>query len=253
MRVSDHWICPTRDPEEFRAPHIKLFPGEVVLASTIEYVRIPRDVACDLKLKSTLGRLWINHSLAGWCDPGFEGNITLELQNLGPEPFVLEAGRRIAQLIFIAMESEPEVAYGEPGSRQPLPGAEGDDEGAGVGRPRSAPELEGRDEARDVLDQDGRPAAVGGVGDVEAGAVVVHLRALGEGDRRAGGVRDVGVAALERGDDEQVVERGRRRDEGAGRAGVVGEVEVATRPNRRGRSTASEKRTPPSSISTSAG
>src|SRR3954462_7738975 len=50
VRVSDHWICPTRDPEEFRAPGIKLFPGEVVLASTLEYVRIPRDVACDLKL-----------------------------------------------------------------------------------------------------------------------------------------------------------------------------------------------------------
>ncbi len=116
VRVSDHWICPTRDPEEFTAPHVKLFPGEVVLASTIEYVKIPRDVACDLKLKSTLGRLWINHSLAGWCDPGFEGQITLELQNLGPIPFVLEAGRRIAQLIFIRMESPPEIAYGEPGS-----------------------------------------------------------------------------------------------------------------------------------------
>jgi deoxycytidine triphosphate deaminase len=114
LRVSDHWICPTRDPEEFVSAHVKLFPGEVVLASTLEYVRIPRSVACDLKLKSTLGRLWINHSLAGWCDPGFEGQITLELQNLGPAPFVLEAGRRIAQLIFIAMESEPEVAYGEP-------------------------------------------------------------------------------------------------------------------------------------------
>lgn len=114
VRVSDHWICPTRDPAEFRADSIKLFPGEVVLASTLEYVRIPRDVACDLKLKSTLGRLWINHSLAGWCDPGFQGNITLELQNLGPVPFVLEAGRRIAQLIFISMESEPEVAYGDP-------------------------------------------------------------------------------------------------------------------------------------------
>ena len=48
VRLSDHWICPTRDPEEFRAPHIKLFPGEVVLASTLEYVRIPRTVACDL-------------------------------------------------------------------------------------------------------------------------------------------------------------------------------------------------------------
>ena len=125
VRVSDHWICPTRDPAEFAAASIKLFPGEVVLASTREYVRIPRDVACDLKLKSTLGRLWINHSLAGWCDPGFEGNITLELQNLGPEPFVLEAGRRIAQLIFHAMESEPEIAYGDPGASSHYQGQTG--------------------------------------------------------------------------------------------------------------------------------
>ena len=125
VRVGDHWICPTRDPEELHAPQMKLFTGEVVLASTMEYVRIPRDVACDLKLKSTLGRLWINHSLAGWCDPGFEGEITLELQNLGPQPFILEAGRRIAQLIFIAMESEPEIAYGEPGSSSHYQGQRG--------------------------------------------------------------------------------------------------------------------------------
>ena len=125
VRVSDHWICPTRDPAEFRAESIKLFPGEVVLACTLEYVKIPRNVACDLKLKSTLGRVWINHSMAGWCDPGFEGNITLELQNLGPEPFVLDAGRRIAQLIFIAMESEPETAYGDPGSSSHYQGQRG--------------------------------------------------------------------------------------------------------------------------------
>jgi dCTP deaminase len=125
VRVSDDWICPTRDPESFTAPQVKLFPGEVVLACTVEHVRIPRTVACDLKLKSTLGRLWINHSLAGWCDPGFEGNITLELQNLGPEPFVLNAGRRIAQLIFIRMEEEPEVAYGEPGSGSHYQGQRG--------------------------------------------------------------------------------------------------------------------------------
>jgi dCTP deaminase len=125
VRVADHWICPTRDPEEFHAPEIRLFPGEVVLATTIEAVTIPRDVACDLKLKSTLGRLWINHSMAGWCDPGFQGTITLELQNLGPQPFVLEAGRRIAQLILIAMESEPEIAYGEPGSGSHYQGQHG--------------------------------------------------------------------------------------------------------------------------------
>ena len=67
----------------------------------------------------------MNHSLAGWCDPGFEGQITLELQNLGPVPFVLDAGRRIAQLIFIAMESEPDVAYGEPGSSSHYQGQTG--------------------------------------------------------------------------------------------------------------------------------
>jgi dCTP deaminase len=133
VRVSHHWLCPTRDPEELTAPQIKLFPGEVVLASTLEYVRIPRDVACDLKLKSTLGRLWINHSLAGWCDPGFQGNITLELQNLGPVPFVLEAGRRIAQLIFVAMESPPTVAYGEPGSSSHYQGQRGTTPARGEG------------------------------------------------------------------------------------------------------------------------
>ncbi len=125
VRVGNDWLCPTRDPDHFSAPKVRLFPGEVVLATTLEYVRIPRDVACDLKLKSTLGRLWINHSLAGWCDPGFEGNITLELQNLGPVPFDLEAGRRIAQLIFIAMESEPDVAYGDPGSSSHYQGQRG--------------------------------------------------------------------------------------------------------------------------------
>lgn len=125
VRLSDHWICPTRDPEDITADSIKLFPGEVVLASTLEYVKIPRDVACDLKLKSTFGRLWINHSLAGWCDPGFEGNITLELQNLGPTPFVLKAHTRVAQLIFMGMAEEPEVAYGEPGSGSHYQGQRG--------------------------------------------------------------------------------------------------------------------------------
>ena len=129
VRVSEHWICPTRDPEEFRAPHIKLFPGEVVLASTMEYVRIPRDVACDLKLKSTLGRLWINHSLAGWCDPGFEGEITLELQNLGPAAVRPGSG----QANCAAHLHRHGVGAGgrlrRAGLLQPLPGPEGDDSG----------------------------------------------------------------------------------------------------------------------------
>lgn len=115
VTVGDHWICPTRDPEEIVCDSITLFPGEVILATTQEYVKMPRDVVADLKLKSSLGRLWLNHSLSGWIDCNFQGQITLELQNLGPYPRVLHKGMRVAQLIFMGMSAPPTVAYGEAG------------------------------------------------------------------------------------------------------------------------------------------
>ena len=108
-----HWICPTREPEEFEAEQLVLFPGEVVLATTKETIKMPRDVVGDLKLKSSLGRLFLNHSLSGWIDCNFSGQVTLELQNLGPYPRLLKSGMRVAQIVFFQMESPPEVAYGE--------------------------------------------------------------------------------------------------------------------------------------------
>jgi dCTP deaminase len=115
VTLGNDWICPTRDPEEITSDNITLFPGEVILATTREYLKMPRDVVSDLKLKSTLGRLWLNHSLSGWIDCNFQGQVTLELQNLGPYPRKLTAGMRIAQLVFMTMESAPDVAYGEKG------------------------------------------------------------------------------------------------------------------------------------------
>lgn len=115
VTLGNHWICPTRQPEEIQADQITLFPGEVLLATTREFLKMPRDVVCDLKLKSSLGRLWLNHSLSGWIDCNFQGQVTLELQNLGPHPRVLTAGMRCAQLVFMGMESAPDVAYGERG------------------------------------------------------------------------------------------------------------------------------------------
>ena len=115
VTLGDHWICPTREPESFNADKITLFPGEVILATTQEYVCLPRDVVADLRLKSTIGRLWINHSLSAWINCNYNGKITLELQNLGPHPRVLEKGLRVAQLVFMQMESPPTIAYGEAG------------------------------------------------------------------------------------------------------------------------------------------
>lgn len=116
ITLGDHWICPTREPEEFTATELILFPGEVALATTNEVIKMPRDVVGDLKLKSSLGRLWLNHSLSGWIDCNFQGQVTLELQNLGPYPRRLAKGMRVAQIVFYQMEEPPERAYGEAGS-----------------------------------------------------------------------------------------------------------------------------------------
>lgn len=116
ITLGNQWICPTREPEEFTAEVLTLFPGEVVLGTSKESVKMPRDVVGDLKLKSSLGRLWLNHSMSGWIDCNFNGQITLELQNLGPHPRQLHQGIRVAQIVFFQMESPPEVAYGEGGT-----------------------------------------------------------------------------------------------------------------------------------------
>lgn len=113
LTLGNHWICPTREPEEFTAEEIILFPSEVVLATTREVIKMPREVVGDLKLKSSLGRLWLNHSLSGWIDCNFQGQVTLELQNLGPYPRRLVEGMRVAQIVFFKMEEPPEFAYGE--------------------------------------------------------------------------------------------------------------------------------------------
>src|SRR5919202_4266714 len=67
-----------------------LHPGEFVLGSTLEVVRIPDDLAARLEGKSSLGRLGLlTHSTAGFVDPGFSGHITLELSNVANLPITL--------------------------------------------------------------------------------------------------------------------------------------------------------------------
>ncbi len=78
-----------------------LHPGEFVLASTLEYFVLPSTLAARLEGRSTWGRLGLQvHSTAGFVDPGFEGILTFELQNMGKGPLTLFPGVRIAQICF---------------------------------------------------------------------------------------------------------------------------------------------------------
>ncbi|MET8571802.1 dCTP deaminase [Streptomyces sp. NPDC004783] len=90
-----------------------LHPGEFVLASTYERVRLPRHLAARLEGKSSLGRLGlITHSTAGFIDPGFEGHVTLELANVATLPIKLWPGMKIGQLCVFQLASPAEHPYG---------------------------------------------------------------------------------------------------------------------------------------------
>lgn len=75
--------------------------GEFMLCSTEERVRLANCIKAEVEGRSSLGRLGlIVHATAGFVDPGFEGNITLELYNLNPNPLRLYPGMRVCQLVF---------------------------------------------------------------------------------------------------------------------------------------------------------
>jgi dCTP deaminase len=90
-----------------------LHPGEFVLASTLEVVTLPDDLAGRLEGKSSLGRLGLlTHSTAGFIDPGFSGHVTLELSNVANLPITLWPGMKVGQLCIFRLSSPAEHPYG---------------------------------------------------------------------------------------------------------------------------------------------
>jgi dCTP deaminase len=83
-----------------------LHPGDFTLASTLEYIVVPNYLSGRLEGRSTWGRAGLQiHSTAGFVDPGFQGRLTFELNNLGKLPLPLYPGIRIGQLSFHKMTS----------------------------------------------------------------------------------------------------------------------------------------------------
>jgi len=78
-----------------------LQPGECILGATVEYIRLSRGIVAAIEGKSSLARLFLEvHKTGGWIDAGFEGTITLEIQNNLPRPFTIIPGMPIAQVVF---------------------------------------------------------------------------------------------------------------------------------------------------------
>jgi len=93
-----------------------LHPGEFVLGSTLERVRLPDDLVARLEGKSSLGRLGLLiHSTAGFIDPGWDGHVTLELSNVANLPITIYPEMKIGQLSFVQLSEAAERPYGSEG------------------------------------------------------------------------------------------------------------------------------------------
>jgi len=90
-----------------------LHPGEFVLGQTLEWTELPDKLVARLEGRSSLGRLGLLiHSTAGYVDPGWKGNLTLELSNVANLPIALYYGMSIGQISFFRMTSSVERPYG---------------------------------------------------------------------------------------------------------------------------------------------
>jgi deoxycytidine triphosphate deaminase len=87
--------------------------GPFVLGHVEEEIEIPPYMTAEVKGRSSVGRLGVIPHTAGWGDPGFEGQLTLEFVNLSPNPIELEAGHRIAQVVFQYTNRPAAKPYGE--------------------------------------------------------------------------------------------------------------------------------------------
>ncbi len=83
-----------------------IHPHQFMLASTLEYIRLPYNLTAFVAGRSTWGRLGLIVATAIGIHPKFAGTLTLELRNLGETPLTIYPGQAIAQLFFHWVDAE---------------------------------------------------------------------------------------------------------------------------------------------------
>jgi len=98
-----------RYQEHFELPfggEVTLHPRQFLLASTLEFFRMPLDLVAQVIGRSSWGRAGLIIATATVVHPGYTGIITLEIENLGEAPVTLRVGCSIGQLVFLQVANE---------------------------------------------------------------------------------------------------------------------------------------------------
>jgi len=88
--------------------------GQFILGSTIETITLSRNIVAQVHGKSTRAREGLIVHAAGLVDPGFSGQLTLEMYNMSDRMIWLCKGMLICQVTFDALSTTPERTYGNP-------------------------------------------------------------------------------------------------------------------------------------------
>lgn len=89
---------------------IVLLPDQFALASSIEFFKMPTNIAAVVMDKSSYARLGLT-VFNTFIEPGWNGFLTLELKNLSNELLTIPIGAPIAQIVFHLMDHEAEAPY----------------------------------------------------------------------------------------------------------------------------------------------
>ena len=108
------------DPKNFKATNFVtkksseciIPPNSFVLASTVEYFKVPNDILVICLGKSTYARCGIIVNVTP-LEPGWEGHVTLEFSNATPLPAKIYANEGAAQFVFLKGSEVPEVTYAD--------------------------------------------------------------------------------------------------------------------------------------------
>jgi dCTP deaminase len=98
---------------------LNIGPGQFLLAHTLEYIKLPSNVAAQVEGRSSFARIGLQvHMTANLVEAGFDGCLTLEVVNNGPSSIRLYPGMRIAQLRFFRLANTPQYPYGVSGENK---------------------------------------------------------------------------------------------------------------------------------------
>ena len=125
-RVSDEFKIFTNvnseivDPKNFKSSNFItknsseciIPPNSFVLARTVEYFKIPKNILVICLGKSTYARCGIIVNVTP-LEPGWEGHVTLEFSNTTPLPAKIYANEGVAQFVFIKGNEDPAVSYAD--------------------------------------------------------------------------------------------------------------------------------------------